>query len=104
MDASLNTLDDKLCQMNTCVWRITRRQVEMGGYTVPSTLVASANESDGSSSANDADDDDATASDDKEDEDASSSSDDKMSSWHSYPLSVLVTKRGSSFGYESSHS
>ena len=103
MDASLNTLGDELCQMNTYVWRITRRLVEMGGYTVPSTLVASANESDGSSSANDVDDDDATASDDKDDEDASSSSDDKMSSWHSYPLS-LVTKRGSGFGYESSHS
>ena len=48
------------------------------------------------------DDDDATSSDDKDDGDASSSSADDMSTWHSYPLS-LVTKRGSSFGYESSY-
>ena len=40
----------------------------MGGYTMPSTLVGSTDESDGS---NDADDDDATASDDEDDGDAS---------------------------------
>ena len=40
-------------------------------------------------------DDDATASDDEDDGDASST--DEMSTWHSYPLS-LVTKRESSFG------
>ena len=52
----------------------------MGGYTVPSTPVASANESDGSGSVDDVeDDDDATASDDEDDGDASSSSADKMS-------------------------
>ena len=49
------------------------------------------------------DDDDATSSDDKDDGDASSSSADDISTWHSYPLS-LVTKKGSSFGYESSYS
>ena len=48
------------------------------------------------------DDDDATASEDDDDGDASSSGTDEMSTWHSYPLS-LVTKRGSSFGYESNH-
>ena len=48
-------------------------------------------------------DDDATASDDKDDGDASSSSADEMATRYSYPLS-FVTKRGSSFGYESSHS
>ena len=37
-----------------------------------------------------------------DDEDASSSNTDEMSTWHSYPLS-LVTKRGSSFGYKSTH-
>ena len=47
-------------------------------------------------------DDDATASDDEDDGDASSSSADEMSTWHFYPL-PLVTKMGSSFGYESSH-
>ena len=37
-------------------------------------------------------DDDTTASDDVNDGDASSPSDDEMSTWHSYPLS-LVTKK-----------
>ena len=64
----------------------------MGGYTMPSTLVAPVDESDA----------DATVSDDDDDGDASSPSDDEMSTWHFYPLS-LVTKRGSSFDYESSH-
>ena len=47
-------------------------------------------------------DDDDFGNDDDEDGDASSPSDDKMSTWYTYPLS-LVTKRGSSFGYKSSH-
>ena len=51
----------------------------------------------------DEDDDDATAFDDEDDGDANSSSADEMSTWYSYPLSFL-TKRGNSFGYESSHS
>ena len=80
MDARLNTLSDELCQVNTRVGRIARRQAEMGGYTVPSTLVAFMDESDGSGSADHAeDDDDATASDDEDDGDASSSSTDEMS-------------------------
>ena len=37
-------------------------------------------------------DDDTTASDDANDGDANSPSDDEMSTWHSYPLS-LVTKK-----------
>ena len=56
----------------------------MGCYTMPSTLVALADESDA--------DDDTTASDDANDGDANSPSDDEMSTWHSYPLS-LVTKK-----------
>ena len=76
MDARLDTLSDELCQVNTRVGRITQRQVEMGGYTMPSTPVASADKSDES---NNADDDDATTSDDEEDGDASSPSDDEMS-------------------------
>ena len=80
MDARLDTLNDKLCQVNTHVGHITRRQAEMGGYTMPSTLVASADKSDGSGSADDAeDDDDATASDDEDDGDVISSSADEMS-------------------------
>ena len=70
MDAHLNTLSDELCQVNTRVSHIARCQAEMGGYTIPSTPVASADESDA---------DDATAFDDKDDGDASSSSDEKMS-------------------------
>ena len=65
MDARLNTLSDELCQVNTCVGRITRRQAEMGGYTMPSTLVAPADKSD-------ADDDDDADFDDEDDGDASS--------------------------------
>ena len=76
MDARLYTLSDELCLVNTCVGRIARCQVEMGGYTMPSTPVASADESDGS---DDVDDDDATAFDDEDDGDASSPSDDEMS-------------------------
>ena len=65
MDARLNTLSDELCQVNTCVGRIARRQAEMGGYTMPSTLVAPADKSD-------ADDDDDADFDDEDDGDASS--------------------------------
>ena len=49
------------------------------------------------------DDDDSDDNDYGEDGDASSSSFNEMSTWHSYPLS-LVKKRGCSFGNESSHS
>ena len=87
--------------MNTRVARIAWRQAVIGGFisetSPPPTLEASeAKDKD--------DDDDATASeDDDDDEDISSSGMDEMSTWHFYPLS-LVTKKGSSFGYESSHS
>ena len=103
MDARLDTLSDELCQVSTRVGRIARRQAEMGGYTMPSTPMAYADENDDSDGVDDANDDDATAFDDEDDGDASSPSNDKMSTWHTYPLS-LVTKRGSNFGYESSHS
>ena len=95
MNACLDTLSDELCQVNTRVGCIAWRQVEIGGYTMPFTPVSPTDESD-------ADDDDATASDDENDGDASSPNDDEMSTWHFYPLS-LMTKRGSSIGYESSH-
>ena len=103
MDARLDTFSDELCQVNTRVVHIAWRQAEMGGYTMPSTPMASTDESDDSDSADDANDDDATTSDDEDDGDACSPSDDEMSTWHSYHLS-LMTKRGSGFGYESSHS
>ena len=79
MHAHLDTLSDELCQVNTRVGRIAQRQVEMGGYTMPSTPMASADESDDSDSVDDADDDDATTSEDDNDGDASSPSDDEMS-------------------------
>ena len=88
MDARLDTLSDELCQENTHVGRIAWRQAEMGAYTMPSTPVAPADESD----ADDAADDDDVEYDDEDDGIASSPSDDEMSTWHSYPLS-LVTKK-----------
>lgn len=88
MDALLNALSDDLCQVNTYVSRIARRQATMDGftaYTSPSPL-ASQDESDDGSSSDDADEDDG----------ASSPSDDEMSTWFTYSLS-LVTKRESIF-------
>ena len=37
MDARLDTLSDELCQVNTCVSCIARRQAVMGGFTVASS-------------------------------------------------------------------
>ena len=71
MDARLNTLSDELCQVNTRVGRIARRQAAMGGfiaYTSPSPLT-SEDESDDDFSSNATDDDD----------NASSPNDDEMS-------------------------
>ena len=45
-DARLDTLNDELCQVNTRVGCIAQRQAEIGGYTMPSTPVAPADESD----------------------------------------------------------
>ena len=56
--------------MNTHVGRVARRQVEMGGYTMHSTLMSLVDESDA---------DDAADSDDEDDGDVSSPSDDEMS-------------------------
>ena len=102
MDACLDTLNDELCQVNNRVGCIAWCQAKIGGYTMPSTPLAFTVKSDDSNGADDVDDDNAIASNDEDDGDASSPSDDKMSTWHSYPLS-LMTKRGRSFGYESSH-
>ena len=68
----------------------------MGGFapeaSPPPPLVAS--------DSKDEDDDNGDNDDAFDDHDASST--DEMSTGHFYPLSI-VTKRGSSFGYESSH-
>ena len=71
MDAQLDTLSDESYQVNTCVGRIARRQVVMGGftaYTSPSPL-ASEDESDDGSGSDAVDEDDG----------ASSPSDDEIS-------------------------
>ena len=72
MDARLNTFNDELCQENTHVGCIARRQVAMGGYTVASSPSPPTSEDED-------DDGDANASDADEDDDASSSSADEMS-------------------------
>ena len=54
MDACLDTLSDKLCQVNTHFGCIAQCQAEISGYTMPSTLVAPADKSD----ADDANDED----------------------------------------------
>ena len=77
MDACLDTLNDELCQVNTHVGCIARRQAKMGGYTMPSTPVALADESDVDDADND--NDNAIASNDEDDGDASSPIDDEMS-------------------------
>ena len=92
MDARLDTLTTKMYQVNTCVGRITRRQAHLGGFVESPSPPPEASE----------DDDDFDDDDDDEDGNASSSSTDEMSTWYSYPLS-LVTKRESNFGYDSSH-
>ena len=64
IDARLDTLSDKLCQVNTHVGRIAQWQAAMGGfttYTSPSPL-ASKDESDDGSSNDDADEDDGASS------------------------------------------
>ena len=86
MDAHLDTLSTELYQVNICVSRIAQRQ-GFAPKATPSPPFPVAFDSD-----NDGDDDDAS-----NDADGDASSTDEMSTWHSYPLS-LVTKRGSSFG------
>ena len=71
MEAHLDTLSDELCQVNTRIGRIARRQAEMGDYTTPSTPMAFTDESNGSNSVD--------SSDDEDNGDASSPSDDEMS-------------------------
>ena len=99
MDAHLDTLSTELYQVKILVGCIARRQAIMGifvfeTYLPPTPKASEVKDEDG--------DDDATAPEDDDDGDANSSGTDETSTWHSYHLS-LVTKKGSSFGYESSH-
>ena len=60
MNAHLDTLSDKLCQVNTRVGCIARRQAIMGGFTIASSPSppASKDESDDCYGSDDADEDD----------------------------------------------
>ena len=67
MDARLDTLSDELCQVNTRVGRIARRQARLDGFMEsPSPSLAASEDN------NDDDDND-------DDDDASSPNDDEMS-------------------------
>lgn len=70
MDALLDTLTDELCQVNTCVGCIARRQARLGGFVESPFPSPEASEDD---------DDDSNDDDDDGDGDASSPSDDEMS-------------------------
>ena len=74
MDAHLNILSDKFCQVNARVSCIARRQARLGGFLESPSPLPEASEDDEASEDNDDFDDD----DDDEDGDASSSSIDEM--------------------------
>ena len=92
MDACLDTLSDELCQVKTGVDHFAQRQTHLSGFVASLSSSWEAFEDE---------DDDGDSDDDDEDEDASSSGDDEMTAWVTCPLSFM-TKKGSSFGYESS--
>ena len=71
MDACLDTLNDELCQVNTHVGRIARRQDRLGGFVESLSPSPEASEDEDDDGDSDDDDDDG-------DEDASSPSDDEM--------------------------
>ena len=71
MDACLNTLNDKLCQVNTRVGCITRWQACLEGFVKSSSPSPEASEYED-------DDGDSNDDDDDEDDDASSPNDDEM--------------------------
>ena len=73
MDARLDTLIDELCQVNTHVGRIARRQARLGGVESPSPPPEVFEDNEAS------EDDDSDDDDDDKDGDASSSSVDEMS-------------------------
>ena len=90
MNAHLDTLSTKLYQVNVHVGCIAWRQASIGGFApeaTPSSPSPMASDSE-------VDDDDDGGDDDA---DGNASSSDEISTWHSYPLS-LMTKKGSSFG------
>ena len=71
MDTHLDTFSDELCQVNTRVGHITRRQVRLGGFVESPSPSPEASEDEDNDGDSDNDDND-------NDEDASSSGDDEM--------------------------
>ena len=86
MDARLDTLSIEMYQVNVRVGCIAWQQATIGGFAPEATHSPLFVDSD--SDDDDGDDDDAS----EDDDDGDASSTDEMSTWHSYPLS-LVTKR-----------
>ena len=78
MDAHLDTLSTKLCQINVCVDRIARRQATMGGFT-PEPTSSPPHPVASDSDAEDDDDDDDGDDDDASDDDGDASFTDEMS-------------------------
>ena len=68
MDACLDTLNNELCQVNTYVGRIARRQTRLGGFMASHSLFLEASEDEDEDDDGDFDDDD---DDEDEDKDAS---------------------------------
>ena len=95
MDVHLDTLSTKLYQVNIRVDQIVWWQVVIGGFVSETSPPPTPEASEAEDEDNDHN---ATASEEDDDGDANSFGIDEMSTWHSYPLS-LMTKRGSSFGY-----
>ena len=71
MDACLDTLSDELCQVNTHVGRIARRQARLGGFVESPSPFLEASEDEDNDGNSDGDNN-------HEDEDTSSSGDDEM--------------------------
>ena len=88
MDAHLDTLSTKLYQVNVRVSCIARWQVTTGGFAPEASPSPPPVESD----SEDEDDDNGDKDDASDDDDGDASSTDEMSTWHSYPLSLLTKK------------
>ena len=88
MDAHLDTLSTKLYQVNVHVSCITRWQVITGGFAPEASPSPPPVDSD----SEDEDDDNGDKDDASDDDDGDASSTDEMSTWHSYPLSLLTKK------------
>ena len=82
----IDYVTDEMCQMNTRIGRIARRQAHIGSYDPSPSPSLEASPDDES---------------DDDEDDVDSSNDDEMTTSQCLALSFM-TKRGSSFGFESS--